>query len=172
MKKSNRKTFINLKALLSVLSLLILVSCGKQTFEEFYLAEMAEIGNDVTGVKVIDRIEVNNYGVALTAKVIEGEGLKYVSMKPYEITADGWDLKPGSGCGSAYARLGSRTYNSYCGKVDPLYEGVTDVLLNDEKVKIIELYDQKYWYTVSKKDTATISYINKEGTTLKKYSVD
>lgn len=168
-KQQSRVTF---KFVFITLIALLLSNCGKPNFEEFYLAEMAEIGNDVTGVKVIDRIEVDNYGVALTAKIIDGEGLKYASMKPYEITTDGWDLKPGSGCGSAYARLGSGNNNAYCGKVDPRYEDVTDVLLNDEKVKIIKLHDQKYWYTVSPKDTATISYINKDGTTLKTYSAD
>ncbi|MCX7544721.1 hypothetical protein [Marinicella gelatinilytica] len=168
-KQQSRVTF---KFVFITLIALLLSNCGKPNFEEFYLAEMAEIGNDVTGVKVIDRIEVDNYGVALTAKIIDGEGLKYVSMKPYEITADGWDLKPGSGCSSAYARLGSGNNNAYCGKIDPRYEGVTDVLLNDEKVKIIELHNQKYWYTVSQKDTAIISYVNKDGTTLKNYEVD
>lgn len=177
MKKSNHKTLKKMKTLLSVFSLLFLVSCGKQIFEDFYLAEMAEIGNDVTGVQVIDQTEDGDYGVALTAKVIEGEGLKYVNMKPYEITPNGWNLKPGSGCGSAYSRLGSRNNNAYCGKIDPRYEGVTDVLFNDKKQKIIELFDQRYWYTVTRKDgagkdSASIKYVNKDGKVLKTYQID
>ena len=172
MNRINQQSLNTLKLVLITFIVLSLSSCGKQTFEEYYLAKMAEIGNDVTGVKVIDQIEVENYGVALTATIIDGEGVKYVNMKPYEIIADGWDLKPSSGCGSAYSRLGSHIYNAYCGKVDPRYEGVTDVLLNDEKVKMIQTLDSKYWYTVSKMDTAIIKYVNENGKTLKSYTLD
>lgn len=147
---------------------LLLFGCGEQTFEEQYKAYMEDIGNDVTGLQVFDKIERDGHGLAVVGRVVDNKLVSAPSLKPYTITSDGYEFGIGSGCGKT-GMLGTDLGSAYCGPLGKRGQNATQVMLGQSEAKIIEIQGQRYWYGIADKDSLTVTYLNDAGNTIHQF---
>lgn len=137
---------------------IILTACGANeplSFEEYYVKDAQERGNDIEHIEVIATEEIDDLQVTLLASYDSNEN-HGVSLTIHEILPDdeGWADGNATGCDGPKVMLGYGEVTAFCGEAKEGAEikNVTTDTGDDDKVEVFEYEDKQYWWMVNASD--------------------